>query len=48
MDTEYKKQFCMKKNYIIELKKLFQLFELSIIDFEEDIQILEKLIKKNL
>ena len=38
MDTEYKKQFCMKKNYIIELKKLFQLFELSIIDFEEDIQ----------
>jgi len=48
MDTEYKEPFYMSKNYIKELKKLFVLFNLSILDFEEDIQILEKLIKKNL
>jgi len=48
MDIKYKEQFCMKKNYIKELKKIFVLFNLSILDFEEDIQILEKLIKKNL
>ena len=38
----------MNVDYIIKIQKLFVSFKMSLDDFEQDIKILEKLIKKGL